>query len=471
MNTYQKSMRIESDSLGQLPVPEDAYYGIQTERARCNFMLTHERLESYPCLIEALALVKYACAEANRKLSLLDESKAQLIKEVCREISKGAHANHFVVDMIQGGAGTSTNMNMNEVIANRGLELMGKSRGDYRFLHPNNDVNMSQSTNDVYASAARLAVILYSAELKRVITSLVVALEAKASEFRGIVKVGRTQLQDAVPLGLDQEFSGFSANLAEELLRLEQIEGWLAEINLGGTAVGTGINTVPGYRKIAVEQLILISGVSLRSSANLVDASSNSSAFVMYSGALKILATKLSKICNDLRLLSSGPRAGFCEIELPSVQPGSSIMPGKINPVIPEAVSQSAFQVIGNDVAVTMAAEAAQLQLNAMAPLVVFRTLSSMKLLIQAMNMLKEKCIIGIRANKEVCAESVRRSIGIATALVPVLGYDAASQIAKSSLMNGESVARCALAHDAFDGDEQSIESLLDPISLLKPNL
>ncbi|MEX2353514.1 MAG: aspartate ammonia-lyase, partial [Gammaproteobacteria bacterium] len=355
----------------------------------------------FPELIIALAQVKQAAVRANRELGLIDKGKAAVIDQACSEIVEGKLHEEFVVDLIQGGAGTSTNMNANEVIANRALELLGRNKGEYHHLHPNNDVNMSQSTNDVYPTALRLALIYGDDPLVAALVELKTALLAKGNEFRDILKIGRTQLQDAVPMTLGQEFTGWAVTLQEDIDRMAELARLFCEVNLGGTAIGTGINAHPGYAELVVTHLPSITGFPFRLAGNLVEATSDTGSFVLYSSMLKRLAVKLSKIANDLRLMSSGPRAGFNEINLPPMQPGSSIMPGKVNPVIPEAVNQVAFQVIGNDLTVTFAAEGGQLQLNAFEPVIIYNLMSSIRMLTHATHMFTDKCIRGITANAD----------------------------------------------------------------------
>lgn len=432
--------RIEKDLLGSMEVAQANYYGIQTQRAINNFQLSGKTLSQYPELIAALANIKVACAQANNRLGDLSDEKAEAIKTAKDKIISGQLDLQFPIDMIQGGAGTSTNMNINEVIANLGLEALGKQKGHYRYLHPNNDVNMSQSTNDVYPSAVRLSILLRQKPLLNELSLLVNALSNKGEEFSGVIKLARTQLQDAVPMTLGQEFKGFANNFQSDIALIQSISQQLTVINIGGTAVGTGINTKAGYGQLAIANLSKLTGIEFSQASNLVDASSDMGAFVIYSSALKRLAIKLSKTANDLRLLSMGPRAGISEISLPSRQPGSSIMPGKVNPVIPEAVSQCSYQVIGNDLAITMAAEAGQLQLNAMEPLIAVNILDSISLLTRAMRMFRELCINGIQANEQRCSYLLENSLGLLTALNPYLGYEVSSSIAKRALNDNESI-------------------------------
>ncbi|NNM00449.1 MAG: aspartate ammonia-lyase, partial [Gammaproteobacteria bacterium] len=445
-----------------------AYYGIQTQRAVLNFNLTGVPISHHPELIRALAFVKQACARANRDLGLLEPIKAQAIEQACEDILAGELHDQFVVDLIQGGAGTSTNMNANEVIANRGLEHLGHTRGEYQYLHPNNDVNMSQSTNDVYPTAARLAIILADDPLIVATSRLQLALEAKASEFSSVLKMGRTQLQDAVPMTLGQEFAGWATTLSEDIQRMEELARLFGEINLGGTAIGTGINTHPRYTRCAVEHLAGLTGIAFSPAANLVEATSDMGAFVIFSSMLKRLAVKLSKIANDLRLLSSGPRAGFGELRLPAMQPGSSIMPGKVNPVIPEAVNQAAFQVIGNDLAVTFAAEAGQLQLNAFEPLIIYNVLGSLRLMTHAINMLTDRCIVGIQADAAHTERLVHSSIGIITAFSPHIGYENATRVAGEALLSGTGIVDLIKAEGLLD--DARIDAIIATANLTGPS-
>ena len=433
-------MRTESDSLGSYELPSDALYGIHTLRAHNNFKISGIQLSDFPELVRALAMVKKAAARANSSLGVLTHDKSSAIEEACDELIADQHHASFIVDMLQGGAGTSTNMNANEVIANLALSKMGRVYGDYDHIHPNDEVNKSQSTNDVYPTALRLAILQITGDLAHEHMRLADAFEAKASEFDGIQKLGRTQLQDAVQMTLGQEFRSFANTIREDIERLGEVETLLLEINLGGTAIGTGVNTPENYANVVVGELASISGFALRQSKDLVEASSDLGAFVTFSGILKRIAVKLSKICNDLRLLSSGPRAGLGEIELPAVQAGSSIMPGKVNPVIPEVVNQVAFQVIGNDLTVTMAAESGQLQLNAMEPVAILNILQSLRILTNALACLTDRCVIGIEANEERCGTLLNNSLALATSLVPQIGYEMAAEVAKYALMNGLTV-------------------------------
>lgn len=459
--------RIEKDLLGKLAVPADAYYGVQTQRALENFALTGVPIAHFPKLIVGLAMVKKAAAAANCDIGLLETDKYEAIAAACDRLINGEFHDQFVVDMIQGGAGTSTNMNANEVIANVALEAMGYAKGAYEHLHPNNDVNMSQSTNDAYPTAIRVGLQLSHAELVDSLAQLQASFAGKRDEFHDVIKMGRTQLQDAVPMTLGQEFGAYATTLGEDIDRIAGMIDLLREVNLGGTAIGTGINCDPRYSELAVNHLSEVCGHRMRLAADLIEATSDMGAFVLFSGMTKRLAIKLSKICNDLRLLSSGPRTGFNEINLPPQQPGSSIMPGKVNPVIPEAVNQVAYQVIGNDLAITMAAENGQLQLNVMEPLIAYKILESMRLLRRAMDMLRERCIDGITANRDRCREMVANSIGLITALNPYIGYDNATRIASLALESGRGVLELVREEGLLDEDE--LAEILKPENMVNP--
>ena len=438
--------RTEKDTIGEMEIPAEADYGIHTARAVRNFPITGITLSHFPELIESLAMVKKAAALANRDFGSLDPETAAAIISACDLLIAGERHEQFVVDMLQGGAGTSTNMNANEVIANIALKLLGRPRGDYAVINPNDHVNLSQSTNDVYPTAVRLTVLRACPELVECQRLLKEALMAKAEEFDDVIKVGRTQLMDAVPMRLGSEFRAFAVTIGEDIDRLKEFAALLREVNLGGTAIGTGINTPQGYSERVIRNLAEVSGVALVPAADLIEATSDLGAFVTFSSVLKRIAVKLSKICNDLRLLNSGPRAGLGEIRLPSVQAGSSIMPGKVNPVIPEVVNQIAYQVIGNDLTVTLAAEAGQLQLNAMEPVLVLNILQSMRMLIRGMTVLREKCIVGIEADRERCRELLEGSLVTVTALNPYIGYAAAAQVAKQALTSRRSIREVVLA-------------------------
>ncbi|MCH2176237.1 MAG: aspartate ammonia-lyase [Lentisphaeria bacterium] len=460
--------RKEHDSLGEREIADKNYFGIQTVRAIENFQITSLTLDRYPHMINGLALTKKAAALANRDLGVLEEDKAEAIIKACEEILEGELHDQFPIDMIQGGAGTSVNMNANEVIANRALEILGYPKGRYDIIHPNNHVNCSQSTNDVYPTAFRVALINNSEELIIDIHNLAEALKVKGDEFEGILKMGRTQLQDAVPMSLGDEFRGFANNLREEVSRTQNVQVLMSEINLGATAIGTTVNAPSGYPVLATNHLAELTGLPLTLAPDLIEATSDTGAYVQMSSMLKRFAIKLSKICNDLRLLSSGPRAGLNEINLPPRQPGSSIMPGKVNPVIPEVVNQIAYQVIGTDVTITLAAEAGQLQLNVMEPVIAFNLFNNMLLLSRACRTLQSLCIEGITANEEVCNRHVMNSIGIVTALNPSLGYEKCSEIAKEALKRNVSVHQIAVVEQNLITEEEwaeifSKENMLHP--------
>ncbi len=461
-----REMRIEHDLLGEKEIPEDNYYGIQTQRALENFKkISGVRLSHYPIFISSFAMVKYAAANTNFTLGLLDEKVFNAIKKTCKEIIGGKFRNQFVIDMFQGGAGTSTNMNVNEVIANRALEIMGYDKGQYQYCHPNNHVNLSQSTNDAYPTALRIAIWHKNNALLKELKPLILAFRNKGKEFQYVVKIGRTQLQDAVPMTLGQEFESFAVTLEEEVVRLSQMANLFLEVNIGATAIGTGINADPKYSRLCIQYLREISGENITLSSNLMEATHDSGSYIIYSSALKRLATKLSVICDDLRLLSSGPRCGFNEINLPSMQPGSSIMPGKVNPVIPELVNQICFKVIGNDLCITMAAAAGQLQLNAMMPIITQSIFESIRILRKGVRSFARHCISGITANKEHCYEVVMKSISIITALVPVLGYETTSSIAKQALKENRNVIDIVKEKKILSDDE--INELLLPENMI----
>lgn len=460
--------RTESDLLGSVEVPCDVLYGVQTLRGLENFPISTFRLDQYPLFVNGLAVVKLGAAIANHDLGLLTDEQFEAISQACREIMDGKFHEYFPVDMIQGGAGTTTNMNANEVIANRALELMGHKRGEYRYVHPNNDVNLSQSTNDAYPTAVKIALLNTNPKLIASLKKLVAAFRAKGKEFAHIIKMGRTQLQDAVPMTLGQEFDAYAANLAEEIDRLESNVDLFLEVNMGATAIGTGINTDPDYSALCIEYLREITGLPLTAAKNMIEATNDTGAFVMYSSAVKRLAIKLSKICSDLRLLSSGPRAGFNEINLPRMQPGSSIMPGKVNPVIPEVVNQIAYTVIGNDLTVTLAAEAGQLELNVMEPIIVYSLFESLEMLINGMNTLRTKCITGITANPEVTRNQVCNSIGLVTALNPYLGYETSGELAKTALETGKGIYDLVLEKGLMS--KKKLDEILSPEHMIHPH-
>ncbi|HXZ80878.1 MAG TPA: aspartate ammonia-lyase [Terriglobales bacterium] len=454
-------MRIEHDLLGQRSIPDDAYYGVQTDRAMENFRISGVPISQYPDLIRALAIVKLAAARANYDCNQFDERILHGIERACQEIIDGRLHDQFKVDLIQGGAGTSTNMAANEVIANRALEFMGFQKGQYEHCDPHNHVNCSQSTNDAYPTALHIAIFLLNSRLVGQLRKLIEAFHRKGNEFRDVIKMGRTQLQDAVPMTLGQEFHAFAESLDNEVTALERVENVLYEVNMGGTAIGTGLNAPKGYAEACVAHLAKITGKPITLPVNLVEATQDTQPFVLLSSVLKSLAIKLSKICNDLRLLSSGPRAGLGEINLPAMQPGSSIMPGKVNPVIPEVVNQVCFKAIGNDLAVTLAAEAGQLQLNVMEPIIAFCILESQTMFMNAADTLRQHCVDGITANTDVCRKYVEHSIGVVTALNPLLGYEKATELAAEALKTGRGIVE--LVREKKLLSEAQIQTVLDP--------
>ncbi|MFY8352315.1 aspartate ammonia-lyase [Pseudoalteromonas sp. SSM20] len=460
-------MRIEKDLLGTMTIENDVFYGIQTQRAIVNFPLSTKFLSHYPSIIKSLAYVKAACARANNQLGLLNNEKTNAICASCSDLINDQYHEYFPVGMIQGGAGTSSNMNANEVIANLALKKLGYKLGDYQHIHPNTDVNMSQSTNDVYPTAIRLSVLLEQPKLLLALESLINSFTAKGNEFSSILKLARTQLQDAVPMTLGQEFHGFASTLKEDVKLIKQLGSLLNSVNLGGTAVGTGINTHKDYAELAIKELANLTDIPFEKAEDLIEASSDMGDFVIYSSALKRLALKLSKIANDLRLLSMGPRAGISEINLPAKQPGSSIMPGKVNPVIPEAVSQVAYQVVGLDCAISMAAEAGQLQLNAMEPLIALNLMDAISLLTNACDMFEQHCVSGITANQQRCKDLLDNSLALVTALNPFIGYEAATKIAKDALLSGASVKELVIQQGILN--ELELSNILKPEKLTQP--
>ena len=460
-----KRFRVESDLLGERLVPAEAYYGVQTQRALENYKISNTRMCDYPEYIIAMAYVKMAAAAANAELGALDPAIAEAIIAACKEIVAGKFHDQFPVDMMQGGAGTSVNMNANEVIANRALELMGHEKGEYQFCSPNDHVNCAQSTNDAYPTAFRYTFVRMNKHLVRSLKALIEAFRAKGEEFKDILKMGRTQLQDAVPMTSGQEFHAYATNLEEEIANLERNAVLLREINMGGTAIGTGLNAVPGFAECCTRKMSEFCGDELISAPDLVEATPDTGAYVSYSAALKRLAIKLSKICNDLRLMASGPRCGLHEINLPPMAPGSSIMPGKVNPVIPEVTNQVCFKVIGNDTTVAFAAEAGQLQLNVMEPVIAESILESVTWLRNAIETLRTKCIEGITVNREHCYEMVKNSIGIVTALNPYIGYKNSTKVAKEALETGGSVYDIVLEKGLMS--KTKLDEALDPKAML----
>ena len=461
----EQKFRTESDLLGELKVPADAYYGVQTQRAIDNYKISCTHMYDYPEYVISIAYVKWAAASANAELGVLDPVIADAICKACKEIVDGALLDQFPVDMMQGGAGTSVNMNANEVIANRALEIMGHRKGEYQYCSPNDHVNCAQSTNDAYPTAFRYTFVRMNKKLVSALNALIDAFRAKGEEFKDVLKMGRTQLQDAVPMTSGQEFIAFADNLEEEIANLERNVVLLKEINMGGTAIGTGLNAVPGFAELCARRMSELCGDELISAPDLVEATPDTGAYVSYSAALKRLAIKLSKTCNDLRLMASGPRCGLHEINLPPMAPGSSIMPGKVNPVIPEVTNQVCFKVIGNDTTVAFAAEAGQLQLNVMEPVIAESILESVTWLVNAINTLREKCVEGITVNKEHCYEMVKNSIGIVTALNPYIGYKNSTKVAKEALETGGSVYDIVLEKGLMSKEE--LDKALDPVQMI----
>ena len=457
--------RIEHDLVGEMPVDPDAYYGIHALRAAENFPITNGRLPGD--MIVSMAYIKKACAAANRMAGILPDRVANAIEAACDELISGKLHDQFIVDPIQGGAGTSTNMNANEVIANRALEIMGHKRGEYQFCSPNDHVNRSQSTNDAYPTAIHIGMYMAHLRLKRHLEMLVRSLRAKSEEFKNVIKIGRTQLEDAVPMTLGQTFSGFASILEDEFKHLDEAAADFLTVNMGATAIGTGICAEPGYAEKCVAALSEITGWDIVLAPDLVGATSDTSSMVGYSAAMKRLATKASKISNDLRLLASGPRCGLGEINLPARQPGSSIMPGKVNPVIPEVMTQIAYKVMGNDVCVTMASEAAQMELNAMEPVTAQCDFESVDLLCNGFDTLRIRCVDGITANVDKCRADVHNSISVVTALNPVIGYKNSTKIAKEAMATGRSVYDLVLEHGILS--KEDLDTILSPANMIKP--
>ena len=462
-----EQFREEHDLLGYKKVPKEAYYGVQTVRAMENFVVSKIPISTFPLLIQSLGYIKKATAIANREYKILDPKIAEAIITACDEIIEGKYLDQFPVDAIQGGAGTSTNMNANEVIANRALELLGKEKGDYVHVHPNNHVNLSQSTNDVYPTSIRIAATWKLDGLLKVLVDFQEALAAKGEEFHDVIKMGRTQLQDAIPMTLGQEFTAWAVSVGDDIERLRVAQTLLHEINMGATAIGTGLNAPAGYAEVVTKHLAELTKLPLKAAKNLIQATQDTGGFIEISGVIKRIAARVSKICNDLRLLSSGPRAGINEINLPPMQPGSSIMPGKVNPVIPEVVNQVAFDVIGNDLAITLASEAGQLELNVMEPLIAYKLFTSITNLTNVLKILTERCIVGITANKERCRQMVEQSIGLVTALVPTLGYEVCSDVAKKALETGGSIYQIVLEEGHLS--KEDLDRILSPEAMLKP--
>lgn len=464
-----QATRIEEDLLGQRQVPLEAYWGIHTLRAQENFQISKEKVADLPTFVRGMVTVKKASALANKELGVIDPKIADAIVWACDQVLENRRCmDQFPIDVFQGGAGTSINMNTNEVIANLALEHMGYAKGRYDIINPNDHVNKSQSTNDAYPTGFRLGLFHKVDQLEAELSLLIGAFNAKGDEFTDILKMGRTQLQDAVPMSLGQEFRAFAVLLGEEIPRLRNNANLLLEVNLGATAIGTGLNTPEGYQDCVVRHLHEITGLDVSGATNLLEATSDTGAYVSIHAAIKRLAVKLSKICNDLRLLSSGPRAGLGEISLPERQAGSSIMPAKVNPVIPEVVNQVCFKVIGNDLTVTMAAEAGQLQLNVMEPVICQATFESSSLLIHAMQALREKCVVGIKANVDVCRNHVLGSIGIVTYLNPVIGHHNGDLVGRECARSGRNVREVVLEMGLLD--EATLDELLSVENLLRPH-
>ena len=459
--------RLEHDSLGQRELSDHVYYGVQTQRAMENFAISGVSVSNFEHLIQGLAMVKKASAQANQELGTLEEAQMKAICDACDELLAGELHENFTVDMFQGGAGTSTNMCANEVIANRGLELMGFNKGEYEHLHPNDHVNCSQSTNDAYPTAIKLSVLLSNKNLVRAMEELRGALEKKADEFSDVLKMGRTENQDAVPMTLGQEFSAYAVMIDSAIKAIERAGFEFLDINMGATAIGTGINSPPGYANLVTKKLSEVSGFELRRAKNLVEATQNAGTFVQMSATLKRAAVQISKVCNDLRWMSSGPRCGLNEINLPAMQPGSSIMPGKVNPVIPELVNQVCYQVMGYDSVVSMAAEASELELCMAEPIIAYDLLHGMMILKNACVTLASRCIVNIEANRDVCRGYVEKSIGLVTALVPVIGYEPSAAIAKEALKTGGSVYELVLEKGLLT--QEQLDEMLKPENMTDP--
>lgn len=459
--------RVEKDSIGVKDIPEEVYYGVQTLRAAENFHITG--LNMHPEIINSLAYIKKASAITNCEVGILEKKKAQAIVQACDEIIEGKFHDDFIVDPIQGGAGTSLNMNANEVIANRAIEILGGKKGDYIIVNPNDDVNCGQSTNDVIPTAGKMTSLHLLQNLKKQLLRLYDALNEKAKEFDHVIKMGRTQMQDAVPIRLGQEFKAYSVAIMRDIHRMDKAMDEMRTLNMGGTAIGTGINADENYLRRIVPNLSEISGMEFIQAFDLIDATQNLDSFVAVSGAVKACAVTLSKMSNDLRLMSSGPRAGFGEINLPAKQNGSSIMPGKVNPVIPEVVNQVAFNIIGNDMTITMAAEAGQLELNAFEPIIFYCMFQSIDTLGYAVETLVDNCIVGITANEERCRQLVENSVGIITAICPHVGYEKTADIAKKAINSNESVRSLILKENIMD--EEELSRILDPIHMTEPGI
>ena len=467
MTENEMEFRVEKDSIGTKDVPENVYYGVQSLRAAENFHITG--LNMHTEIINSLAYIKKAAAITNCEAGLLDKRRTQAIVQACDEILEGKFREDFIVDPIQGGAGTSLNMNANEVIANRAIEILGGKKGDYSVVNPNDHVNCGQSTNDVIPTAGKMTSLRLLKKLKKQLLRLHSALEQKADEFDSVIKMGRTQLQDAVPIRLGQEFKAYSVAILRDLNRMDKAMDEMRTLNMGGTAVGTGLNADESYLRRIVPNLSEISGMDLVQAYDLIDATQNLDSFVAVSGAVKACAVTLSKIANDLRLMSSGPRAGFGEINLPAKQNGSSIMPGKVNPVIPEVVNQVAFNAIGNDMTITMAAEAGQLELNAFEPIIFYCLFQSIDTIAYAVNTFVDNCVIGITANETRCRYFVENSVGIITAICPYVGYQKAAEIAKEAIKTGESVRKLIIETGLLT--KKQMDEIMDPVQMTEPGI
>lgn len=467
MTENEMEFRVEKDSIGTKDVPENVYYGVQSLRAAENFHITG--LNMHPEIINSLAYIKKAAAITNCEAGLLDKRRTQAIVQACDEILEGKFREDFIVDPIQGGAGTSLNMNANEVIANRAIEILGGKKGDYSVVNPNDHVNCGQSTNDVIPTAGKMTSLRLLKKLKKQLLRLHSALEQKADEFDSVIKMGRTQLQDAVPIRLGQEFKAYSVAILRDLNRMDKAMDEMRTLNMGGTAVGTGLNADESYLRRIVPNLSEISGMDLVQAYDLIDATQNLDSFVAVSGAVKACAVTLSKIANDLRLMSSGLRAGFGEINLPAKQNGSSIMPGKVNPVIPEVVNQVAFNAIGNDMTITMAAEAGQLELNAFEPIIFYCLFQSIDTIAYAVNTFVDNCVIGITANETRCRYFVENSVGIITAICPYVGYQKAAEIAKEAIKTGESVRKLIIEKGLLT--KEQMDEIMDPVQMTEPGI
>lgn len=467
MESQNHNFRIESDLIGERQIPADKLYGVQTLRGIENFRISNFLLSDYPLFIHGLAWTKEAAAIANHRLGIINDEQKKGIVQACEEILAGQHHEFFPVDMIQGGAGTTTNMNANEVICNRALQIMGHNPGEFKYLSPNDHVNGEQSTNDAYPTAIHLGLYASHLRFRKHLIELIDSLKAKGMEFAHVLKMGRTQLQDAVPMTLGQTFNGFASILEVELDNLDYAAKEFLTVNMGATAIGTGICAEPDYAEYVIEALRQITGWNVELSTDLVGATSDTSVMIGYSSELKRIAVKVNKICNDLRLISSGPRAGLNEINLPAMQPGSSIMPGKVNPVIPEVMNQICYKVMGNDVCVTMAGDAAQMELNAMEPVMAQCCFESLDIMANGFDTLRRLCIDGIEANEKVCADYIKNSIGIVTALNPIIGYKNSTKIAKEAMETGKGVYELVLEHDILD--KEDLDTILSPENMIRP--